>query len=222
MDLVIKDIANLLMTSEKEILHLIKKDEIPYQLLNDKYLFNKQKIIEWALNKNIPLNLTKHKKFSEFIIDSLDNILDKDSFHYGCNLSESNYIEQMISQINLDKSVDKEIIISLLKSRESLMSTSIGNGISLPHPRVPIVIGKNKPLINFFFPEKLLHLNSLDGKPVHTIILLISQTIKQHLSLIAHISFLLSKETFRFALENRLAHKEIIDIIKKIESSRNS
>ncbi|MFZ5948698.1 MAG: PTS sugar transporter subunit IIA [Stygiobacter sp.] len=222
MDLVIKDIANLLMTSENEILQLIKKDEIPYQLLNDKYFFNKQKIIEWALNKNIPLNLTKHKKFSEFHIESLVKILDKDSFYYNCKLDEKNYIEQMIFKLNLDKSVDKEIIISLLKSRESLMSTSIGNGISLPHPRVPIVIGKNKPLINIFFPEHQLHLNSLDGKPVHTIILLISQTIKQHLSLIAHISFLLSKETFRFALENRLDYKEIIDIIKRIELTRNN
>ncbi|MFA4924723.1 MAG: PTS sugar transporter subunit IIA, partial [Ignavibacteriaceae bacterium] len=62
---------------------------------------------------------------------------------------------------------------------------------------------------------------SLDGKPVHTIILMISQTIKQHLSLLAHLSFLLSKETFRFALENRLNYKEILDIIAHIENARS-
>ncbi|MBK6915681.1 MAG: PTS sugar transporter subunit IIA [Ignavibacteriales bacterium] len=61
----------------------------------------------------------------------------------------------------------------------------------------------------------------MDGKPVHTLIMLISQTIKQHLSLIAHLSFLLSKETFRFALENRLECNEILDIITKIEETRN-
>ncbi|MBK7380279.1 MAG: PTS sugar transporter subunit IIA [Ignavibacteriales bacterium] len=111
--------------------------------------------------------------------------------------------------------------MQLLKSRESMMSTAIGNGISLPHPRVPLMVGRNKPLINFFFPNKPLDLKSIDGKPVHTLIMLISQTIKQHLSLIAHLSFLLSKETFRFALENRLECNEILDIITKIEETRN-
>lgn len=108
----------------------------------------------------------------------------------------------MVSEINFEKNIDRKIIVQLLKSRESLMSTAIGNGISIPHPRIPLLVGKNKPLINFFFPIRLLKLDSIDGKHVHTVILIISQTIKQHLSLIAHLTFLLSNETFRFALEN--------------------
>ena len=153
--------------------------------------------------------------------ERIDYLLDKDSFHYRCELTETSYIEQMISEIKFEKNVDSEIIVQLLKSRESMMSTAIGNGISLPHPRIPLMVGRNKPLISFFFPNNPLDLKSIDGKPVHTLILLISQTIKQHLSLIAHLSFLLSKETFRFALENRLDYKEILDISKKIEETRN-
>lgn len=209
------------MLTEKEIHHLIKKNEIPYQLVFDKEVFNKQQIIEWALGRNMPINISGHKKFSEYQIDTLSTLLIKENFHYNCNLNESSYIEQIVSEIGFEKNVDREIIIHLLESREAMMSTAIGNGISLPHPRIPIMIGKNKPVINIFFPGRPLNLKSLDGKPVHTIILLISQTIKQHLSLIAHLSFLLSKETFRFALENRLNHNEIIDIIKKIEEVRN-
>jgi len=77
-----------------------------------------------------------------------------------------------------------------------------------------------RPLINFFFPRKPLDLKSIDGKPVHTIILLISQTIKQHLGLLAHLSFILSQETFRSALENRLDSKELLDIINLLECKR--
>ncbi len=221
MDLNTKDISHLLMLPEKEVLQLVKKKEIPFQHLQDKVVFNKQQVIEWALSRNLPINVSGHKKLTEYHIESLSALLDKDSFHYNCQLTEDSYIEQMVSKINFEKNVDKEIIIQLLKSRESMMSTAIGNGVSLPHPRIPLMVGKNKPLINFFFPNKPLELKSIDGKPVHTLILLISQTIKQHLSLIAHLSFLLSKETFRFALENRLKHDEILDIIKKIEDTRN-
>ncbi|HMU44629.1 MAG TPA: PTS sugar transporter subunit IIA [Ignavibacteriaceae bacterium] len=221
MDLSIKDISHLLMLPEKEVQQLIKKKEIPFQLLHDKVVFNKQQTIEWALGRSLPINVSGHQKLSEYHIQTLGILLDKNSFHYNCELTEAAYIEQMVSQINFEKNVDKEIIVQLLKSRESMMSTAIGNGISLPHPRVPLMVGRNKPLINFFFPTKPLELKSIDGKPVHTLILLISQTIKQHLSLIAHLSFLLSKETFRFALENRLECSEILDIITKIEETRN-
>jgi len=208
------------MLPEKEVQLLIKKKEIPFQILRDKVFFNKQQIIEWALGRNLPINVSNHVKLSEYHVETISTLLDKKSFHYDCEFSESDYISQMISNLDLEKNVDLEIVVQLLKSREAMMSTAIGNGISLPHPRVPIMIGKNRPLINFFFPQKPLELQAIDGKPVHTIILLISQTIKQHLSLIAHLSFLLSKETFRFALENRLECKEALDIIKKIEETR--
>lgn len=221
MDLNTKDISHLLMLPEKEVQQLVKKKEIPFQHLHDKVVFNKQQIIEWALGRNLPINVSGHQKLSEYHIETLSTLLDNDSFHYNCELTETSYIEQMVSQISFEKNVDREIIIQLLKSRESMMSTAIGNGISLPHPRVPLMVGRNKPLINFFFSNKPLDLKSIDGKPVHTLILLISQTIKQHLSLIAHLSFLLSKETFRFALENRLECHEILDIITKIEETRN-
>ncbi len=209
------------MLPEKEVQNLIKRKDIPFQLLHDKTVFNKHQIIEWALGRNQPINVSGNNKLSEYHIETINSLLDEDSFNYDCDLDKSSYIEQMVSQINFEKNVDREIIIQLLKSRESMMSTAIGNGISLPHPRVPLMVGRNKPLVKFFFANNPLYLKSIDGKPVHTLILLISQTIKQHLSLIAHLSFLLSNETFRFALENRLECKEILDIIKKIEGIRN-
>lgn len=220
MDLNTKDISHLLMLPEKEVQQLVKKKEIPFQHLHDKVVFNKHQIIEWALGRNLAINVSGHQKLSEYHIETLSTLLDENSFHFNSELTESSYIEQMISQISFEKTVDREIIIQLLKSREAMMSTAIGHGISLPHPRIPLMVGKNKPLINFFFSNKLLDLKSIDGKPVHTLILLISQTIKQHLSLIAHLSFLLSKESFRFALENRLQCNEILDLIKTIEETR--
>lgn len=221
MDLTVKDISILLFMPEKVIQSLIKKKEIPFQTINDKLLFNKQQMVEWALSRNIPINISDHKKMSEYHVKTLNTVLDHNSFFYDCDLSDKTYIEQMVNLLDLEKNVDKGIIVQLLKNREELMSTAIGNGISLPHPRIPLMVGKNKPLINFFFPKEALDLKSLDGKPVHTIILMISQTIKQHLSLLAHLSFLLSKETFRFALESRLNYKEILDIIAHIESARS-
>ncbi len=221
MDFTIKDVSVLLTRPEKEIQNLMKANEIPYQIINDKYFFNKQQIVEWALIRNIPINISNHSNMSEYQVKALNTILDQNSFYYDCALTEDSYLEQMLGMVHLDANVDKAIIIQLLKNREALMSTAIGNGISLPHPRIPLMVGRN-PLINFFFPQRPLDLKSIDGKPVHTIILLVSQTIKQHLSLLAHLSFMLSQETFRAALENRLSSQDLLDIINHIESTRGA
>ena len=221
MDFTIKDVSVLLTRPEKEIQNLIRANEIPYQIINDKYFFNKQQIVEWALIRNIPINISNHSNMSEYQVKALNTILDQNSFYYDCALTEESYLEQMLGMVHLDANVDKAIIIQLLKNREALMSTAIGNGISLPHPRIPLMVGRN-PLINFFFPQRPLDLKSIDGKPVHTIILLVSQTIKQHLSLLAHLSFMLSQETFRAALENRLSSQDLLDIINHIESTRGA
>lgn len=219
MDFTIKDVSVLLDKPEKEIQSLIKENIIPFQEIQDKIVFNKQQIVEWALIRNIPINISNHSNMGEYQVKELSTILNDNSFFYDCAFSESSYFEQMLNLVQLDANVDKSIIIQLLKNREGLMSTAIGNGISLPHPRIPLMVGRS-PLINFFFTQRPLDLKSIDGKPVHTIILLISQTIKQHLSLLARLSFLLSQETFRSALENRLDCKNILETVSHIESTR--
>jgi PTS system nitrogen regulatory IIA component len=219
-DLKIKDIAQLLVMSEKEVQKLAKAKEIPHQVIQDRIVFNKEKIIEWALGRSIPLNISGNAHFVEYQISSLLPLLSEDSVFYDCEFDEEHYIEQMTGLAKLDPSVDKEVVIQLLKSREQLMSTAIGNGISLPHPRIPLVIGRDKPLIHFFYPRRLLALNSLDGKAVHTLILIISQTIKQHLSLLAHVTYLLSQNKVQSALEMRLPYPGLISVIEKSEGQR--
>jgi nitrogen PTS system EIIA component len=216
-DLKIKDITQFLVMSEKDIQKLVKAKAIPHQVIQDRVVFNKEKVIEWALTRNMPLNLSDSSHFEEYQIKSLLPLLTEQAVFYGCEFSEDHYIDQMTQLAHFDDSVDRDVVVQLLKSREQLMSTAIGNGISLPHPRIPLVIGRDKPLIHFFFPKKFLNINSLDGKPVHTLILIISQTIKQHLSLLAHMSFLLSKKEIREALENRAPYTQLISLIEMFE-----
>ena len=222
MDLILKDVEKMLLIPRAEINKLIQKKEIPFQKIRDVIYFNKQQIVDWALNRNMPINMSNNTKMNDYHVESIKPLLSPSSFIYGCFFTPDDYIEKMISLIKFEKGLDTDVIVQLLKSREELMSTAIGNGISIPHPRVPLMLGGDKPLINVFFPDKPLDLKSLDGKPVHTIILLISQTIKQHLSLLAHISFLLSKKEFQQALEKRLGYEKLIDMIASIESSRHA
>lgn len=209
------------MMSEKEVKSLVKKKDIPCQVIQDRMFFNKQQIVEWALTRNVPINVSNHERMEEYQIDTLVTVLEKNSFHYDCAFDRDHYIEQMVDKVEFEMNVDKSIISQLLHSREEMMSTAIGNGISLPHPRIPIMVGRGKPLLAFFFLKEPLDLNAIDGQPVHTIILLISQTIKQHLSLLAHLSYLLLNEDLRCALRERKDSDGIMALIGEIERKKS-
>lgn len=220
MDLSINDVSTLLMVEKKEIERLVKKKIIPSESIQNKVRFNKQAIIEWALLNNRPINLSDTNNLKEFQFESVSPLLDEDSFFYNCNFTKDSYIPEMVSKLKLKEDIDRNIIVELLVNREKLMSTAIGNGISLPHPRIPIILGQGKPLINFFFLDNPLDLNSIDGKPVHTIILIVSQTVKQHLYILAHLSFLLFKAEFRNALEAQRPVNELIALIDDLDKQR--
>ena len=209
------------MMGEKEVKSLVKKKDIPCQMIQDRMFFNKQQIVEWALTRNIPINVSNHERMEEYQIETLSTVLDQHSFYYDCDFDREHYIGQMVNLIDFKMNVDKGIIVQLLQSREEMMSTAIGNGIGLPHPRIPLMVGRDKPLLAFFFLKNPLDLNAIDEQPVHTIILLISQTIKQHLSLLAHLSYLLLNDQLRTALKERKSYTDILSIIGDIERKKS-
>ncbi len=88
----------------------------------------------------------------------------------------------------------KEQILSSVMERESLASTGIGHGVAIPHGLVdegPVIwgaLGRSAEGIDF---------DSIDGKPVHLIILIVTpknHKADMHLSVLSEISKILSDE----------------------------
>jgi PTS system nitrogen regulatory IIA component len=103
--------------------------------------------------------------------------------------------------------------------REALVSTGIGRGIALPHPR-SLMLGENgKPLVAVVFPSQPLDWNTPDGNKVHTIFLIVSSSTKQHLNTLSKINFLCQQEKFYTLIEERASEEEIITAIQEAETS---
>jgi len=107
-----------------------------------------------------------------------------------------------------------------IMEREALVSTGVGHGIALPHPRNPVLAGTNAPpLVAIAFPVMPIDWNTQDGSKVHTVFLIISASAKQHLNTLSKINFLCQKEKFHSLIEARVSKKEIVAAIKEAESS---
>ena len=113
---------------------------------------------------------------------------------------------------------DKELIYDLLVSREKLMTTALGDGLAIPHLRVPVVVDVPRPALSIFFTREPIDMGALDGKPVHTLFLLLSLTPKQHLELLARLTFLFRKPEFVKLLRDRAKPEIILEWIQRADA----
>jgi mannitol/fructose-specific phosphotransferase system IIA component (Ntr-type) len=107
-----------------------------------------------------------------------------------------------------------DAISSVVKKRESSMSTGIGFGIGIPHASTDLIydvvgaLGRSKKGIGF---------DALDNQPVNLVVLfLVPQgQFQKHLHTLAHIAKLLHRAEFRQALEQAPDAAAMLKIIRE-------
>ncbi len=99
-----------------------------------------------------------------------------------------------------------------------MMSTSLGHGIAIPHPRNPIISENENARISICFLKNDIDFKSMDNELVHTLFIIITANPKKHLEVLAKISFLCQKENFRELLKKRAPKEKIIGYIEELET----
>lgn len=103
-------------------------------------------------------------------------------------------------------------IIEILKQREKLGSTGIGDGVAIPHGKVAelddIVVAFGRSIDGIPY-------DSLDGKPVYLLFLLLApeNSAGQHLKILAKISKMLKDVNFRKKLLKAKSQSDLYKII---------
>jgi PTS system nitrogen regulatory IIA component len=99
------------------------------------------------------------------------------------------------------------------------MSTAAGDGIALPHPRNPLVSAVSDQFAAMAFPAGPVDWGALDGRPVNTVILIVSASPKLHLRSLRRLSFFCRDREFCSLLENIAPEEAILSHIKKTEEA---
>ncbi|MDR3148254.1 MAG: PTS sugar transporter subunit IIA [Treponema sp.] len=111
----------------------------------------------------------------------------------------------------------KADLLRAVLEREALMPTGIGHGIALPHPRNPLIAEAGRQCVGIGFPAAPLDWKALDGKPVHTALLIVSASAKFHLHTLLTINFLCQDQDFRSLLHSQAPQERIIGAIRELE-----
>jgi len=148
---------------------------------------------------------------------NLASLIERGGIHY--NVSGSNPKELLAGAVDLlppIPSLDPNELYREILEREALVSTGVGRGIALPHPRNPMV--DSGPLVAIIFPVQPLDWGTQDGSKVHTVFLLVSSSAKQHLNTLSKINFLCQQEKFNSLIKARSSKEDIIAAIRDAEA----
>jgi len=112
--------------------------------------------------------------------------------------------------------IDRARLVQALEDRERLNSTALGEGIAIPHGKLP---GLKRVVAAFGRSTGGIDFSSLDGKPTHLFFLLVApeDSAGAHLKALARISRLLKDETFRSRLMQAADRAELFRTIREAD-----
>src|SRR5512137_1307053 len=220
MQLTVRDAARLLGVSEQVLERWVRRGELPALLVDDRYRFNRIELIEWAAQRKMPVSaeILEEPGLAQRASPPLSQAVRAGGIHRGLPAGgKETLLRAMIERLPAPPGLDREFLFRMVLAREHLGSTSLGNGVAIPHPREPIVLRVDQPSVAVYLPDPPVHLG--DGPPIHTFCLLVSPSTRLHLHLLAAVATALRDPGVAAKLAARAPDEEILAEIERVEGA---
>jgi PTS system nitrogen regulatory IIA component len=134
--------------------------------------------------------------------------------------SKKRVLEQISKVLGRDlPDLDAQAIFESFVARERLGSTGFGNGIAIPHCRMP---GCTSPLSAVLRLDTPVDFDAIDGEPVDLLFVLLvpEAATDEHLQLLRQIASMLDLEDTRERLRQASSGQELYQTVVDIQSDR--
>lgn len=220
MRLELAELAECLQLPLYTVERWIRQGRIPVKKTDNQCVFKRAVLIKWADKHDISFRLPDERvaPADPDGHESLLVALKRGGVHYDVEGDTvAQVLEQAVSRIPDLPKDDRSILLSKLLEREKLISTGIGKGVAIPHPRSPLPGKERQPLICACFLKNAIDFKALDDKKVSVMFVIVCPTVKAHLHLLSRISFCLRDDSFVQLLNQPLSPDEFFDKIEEFE-----
>jgi PTS system nitrogen regulatory IIA component len=219
MRVTVREAAALLSASEEQMYDWIESNDLPAYKINDQYQINRSELLEWATSRKIAVAPELFREAEdEEPVPGISNCLRHGGvFHGIAGTNREEILRNVIEILRVGDESEREMLLQMFLARETLGSTSVGDGIAIPHVRNPIVLSTDEPLLTLCFIEPTSEFGSLDGKPIHALFVLVCPTIHIHLQMLARLAHLLRIPEFREKIRAQATEQEIIAVAAGLE-----
>jgi PTS system nitrogen regulatory IIA component len=223
MALSINEVAARLNLPVETVHRWVRQGKIPMRRRGDSYTIRPEMLERWADEHKLEIQDQSTSKSPKGIeepeFDSILQAMQRGGVFYDVQgLDRESALRSAVQHIPNIADDAKSLIFDKLLERELLASTGIGHGIALPHPRSHLDIALASPQITICFLDRSVPYDAIDGQPVQVLMVLLSQSTKQHLIMLSKLSFFLRDPAFRSQLSTKPSRSEIFNKIAELES----
>jgi len=190
----VHEFAKYLKISEKTVIRMAQKGEIPVIKIASQWRFMKTIIDDWLISK---MDSAGNSGISSMIKNDtiplyLSRLVKTDYILFDIKPGDSQQIFKQLVKPLLDSKLieDEKKYIDLLIERENIVSTAIGKGIAMPHIRNPFQCPVKLPSVIIGICKEGVDFNSYDKGKTHLFFLICSDSEVVHLKIMAKVALL--------------------------------
>jgi PTS system nitrogen regulatory IIA component len=219
MDLTLKSAAELLQVGEEQVEHWISTQGLPARTVEGRHTIDRVALLEWAWKNKKPIRPSEVSGSGESWVPMLASALELGGIHEHLPGDDKNSVYRaFIDALPLPSKVDRGDLWRVVVARESLCPTGIGNGLAIPHPRNPVVIHADQPLLAIGFPERpIADFGAMDSKPVTALLMIVAPTVRLHLRMLASLTAALRSAEVVRCLDERARPTELIATLDRVD-----
>lgn len=220
MDLRILEAARLLDVDSDEVARWIRGKGLRAHRFQEQFRINSVELQEWALEHGIrvPPELMAVNRTASGSSSDLAAALELGGVHPDVPGATRDEVLAAVSRLpGIPAPIDRDVLRQMLVAREMLASTGVGRGIAIPHPRSPLVLDVDlPPTLLLCFLRQAVDFESIDGRPVWALFLLLSPTVQDHLRMLSQLSWALHDTPVRSLLEGRADLPAILTRLREL------
>lgn len=166
-----------------------RQGKIPASRKDGQLWFRRKDIEKWAASQNI--RLAQPGRRGDAAADNQPTLAQ--AFENGGvyrniqGTDKASVIQGCIEGMDIIPGDFKRDLLDRIMEREAAMSTGMGNGIAVPHPREPVVYLPCSAIVSCI-PAEPVDFGALDGRPVGILFFLLSTSLSHHLPLLSALS----------------------------------
>jgi PTS system nitrogen regulatory IIA component len=221
MQVTFREIKKAFDIEEKTLYQWLNERGMPVVKANDQYYFNSVEVLEWALKTRIPLTpgalkLCEKTRHGQDIVTPA--LLQGGVYYQVPGNCPNDILRNVLALLPLPNHIPRDFLKELLLSREQMGTTAVGGGIAIPHVKHPVALAGIAPKIGLFFLETPVDFSAPDGQKVHTVFVILSASVKGHLSLLSRLAFCLQDKGVMSALAAHAKKEDIAAAFQVAES----
>jgi len=187
-------VAEYLHLAERTVLRMAQRGEIPAGKVASQWRFVRPLVREWLVAQMQALSSSQPEGggSGEQVLLPLTEVLREELISLDLKPGpKENIFRQLLAPLlKTGYARDTNLLLKNLIDRERMMTTAIGHGIAVPHPRKPIPGMFREPAVAMGICFEGTDFDAIDDQLVHVFFLICATRIEIHLQLMSRVSWL--------------------------------